>query len=319
MDLLPNNVNKGREAAGRTNIVESDHVRDRKGKRKEIEVFMTGGIPDPDDLETPTCSGGRTTPTDIRSIPEACAVPKNVGKCKYRSSVTFADGAEGEERRTRAKTNSTSDESSPSLSPEMSVGTRDNHSVPVRQKTPFPNPSQTPSPKQESSPSVNRDVPLVVPPTLEVDESKSYFTFHAPQPPTKQKVHNQSCCPPNGTPCTSDAALLLSPPSTSIIRTPPCTRISSEYIEKYQPQAPESRHQKYTPKDPEPILGKMLKTRARSLRVQQEEEEKAIEEKAVQEKESAERPRLTRMSQEEYVLDPKKGSLRKELKSLFQE
>ena len=80
---------------------------------------------------------------------------------------------------------------------------------------------------------------------------------------------------------------------------------SAEYIERYQPMVSESRHQKYVAKNAEPILDKIKRKRMAKLNFQAGQEE------------GVKRPRLVRMDEGEFRLDPMKEGLKRELKSLF--
>jgi hypothetical protein len=85
---------------------------------------------------------------------------------------------------------------------------------------------------------------------------------------------------------------------------------SAEYLEKYQPKTAGATYQKYVARDPEPILDKIKRQRVGGQNMGK------VAEKIVK---RGFRKKSSRLGNEEYVLDPRREDLNKELRDLFHE
>lgn len=88
--------------------------------------------------------------------------------------------------------------------------------------------------------------------------------------------------------------------------------LSSEYLERYQPETAESKYEKYVPGKAKPILSKIKKRKEQELGQQAEAEGSKRQKRDVKGKGKASSP-----PDKEFGLDPARGDLQKELRNLF--
>jgi hypothetical protein len=84
---------------------------------------------------------------------------------------------------------------------------------------------------------------------------------------------------------------------------------SSEYLDRYQPKAAETKYQKYVAKEPEPIIDKIRRQRVGRQSLGQ------VAEETVEKRRNSERG--VELDNEEYGLDPTREDLKRELRNLF--
>jgi len=283
MRLLPNNVQKQREM--RRKRTQSESL-----TQSHEMVSLEGNIQIYGDCHDELCDAEEQRSADSAAL---CRFPAS-----QSPSASIPIEARGQQKRQRATI---------SFDPGAKRDTKSDHIGTYRRSqttgSGYMTPPEYPQPALPIPPRQRTPFPRLSRPSLERNETSSYFSRSINTSAAQDASENSSCVcttTPEYSPSTSPALKkTVSEPLKDPVITAPR---SPEFIDKYHPITPEAKIEKYVAKDPVHILEK----------IRRQKMAEAVEGKPLNVK--VPKPRL-----EEHEVDPMKEDLKNELRNLFRE